>query len=369
MTREHFCTNCRGGSLSAMDENDDPLVQVSDDGSVAVLTVSEQRVLQGRSIPDSSICGSELGAPSSSTGPRCIIGCGAPPPPPTPHVLFCARRRAAAAAAAAAADEGDDDDKNSDARLALATRAVYTRHRHDLMLTAQSRCVIKTTTALIKREEAEAEAARGHHAGDKPTPDLANRAREGFVVRVATGLSVPRDGVRVTGAPAPAMIDSSPLRATFHKDDDNRRPEEEIEGRDGGLWDCADDDDDGELDDKIRRQCDRTRAWRHGARVWHRGTAAGKVSLLLHHCFVLAWLPTTLPTPPPTSLPSPPPSALPSTLPTLLPTPLRTERSSSAVATPKGGPPSTAPPSASSDRQLSGSSAPRPRPGIAFARA
>ena len=47
------------------------------------------------------------------------------------------------------------------------------------------------------------------------------------------------------------MTDSRPLRAidvVFHDDDDNRHPEEEIEGRDGGLWDFAVSDDDSELD-------------------------------------------------------------------------------------------------------------------------
>ena len=40
--------------------------------------------------------------------------------------------------------------------------------------------------------------------------------------------------------PAPGMADNSPPRAidvVVNDDDDNRHPEEEIEGRDGGLWD------------------------------------------------------------------------------------------------------------------------------------
>ena len=40
------------------------------------------------------------------------------------------------------------------------------------------------------------------------------------------------------------------IDVVVHADDDNRHPEEEIEGRDGGLWDYAVTDDDGELDDK-----------------------------------------------------------------------------------------------------------------------
>ena len=39
---------------------------------------------------------------------------------------------------------------------------------------------------------------------------------------------------------APAMAHGRPSRVVdvaFHDDDDNRHPEEEIEGRDGGLWD------------------------------------------------------------------------------------------------------------------------------------
>ena len=180
--------------------------------------------------------------------------------------------------------------------------------------------VIKTI-ALIKHEEAEARAARGYHADDELiTPDTVTAtpstmtikyfddgARDNFPVGVATGLSVPRSGVRITGTrsgsiilgtsatidgdakttpefassftdlakswglrfrpyavsgvrveepaaalapaeaapveapaepappPTPAMADYSPLRSTvvvLHDDDDNRYPEEEIEGRD-----------------------------------------------------------------------------------------------------------------------------------------
>ena len=204
---------------------------------------------QGRSIPNSSIGGSELGMPSSSTRPRrtsttkggAVIGCGASPPPT--HELICACRRAAAAPAAAAAaaatdddevsfadegdtdneagvsDEGGDDDEESptDAQLALATRAVYARRRHDLKLTqwtlmqktetelggvdlSTRRRVIETTIALIKHEEVEVDAAHGRH------DDFDDGARDDFAMGVATGLGVPRDGVRVTGARAGLVI-------------------------------------------------------------------------------------------------------------------------------------------------------------------
>ena len=226
-------------------------VQVLDDGSVIL---SEQRNLyydadrQGRSIPNSSICGSEVGAPLSSTGPRStlatkrgtVIGCGASPPPP-PHLLVCARHHAAATAAAAAAaaaeggstHEGGDDDEEvpTDAQFALAVRAVYVRHHDDARHTQRTlmqkndtelgnaECVIKTA----KHEEAEAEAARGHHADHKLTMSEAahavvftatlnevsivnfdDGARDDFEWSIATGLGVPRDVVRVTGAGARA---------------------------------------------------------------------------------------------------------------------------------------------------------------------
>ena len=227
-----------------MDENDDPLVQVSDDGSVAVLTVSEQRVLHGRSIPDSSIGGSELGTPSSSTEPcgtegGAVIGCGAPPPPP--HVLFCARLRAAAAAVAATdgneagfAEEGDDDDDEefpTDAEIALALRTVYARHRHDLTLTwwtlmqktetelggadLSSRRMIETTIALIKHEEAEA--ARGRQADNTPTTPVKNfddddsfhpekEVEDPFLVELAVAVAAPWDSGEASAAAAAAAV-------------------------------------------------------------------------------------------------------------------------------------------------------------------
>ena len=219
-------------------------VMVSNDG---VFTGSEQWDLhydadgtgwQGRSIPN-SIGGTELGTFFSSIGPRRMsttkrsagIGCGAPPPPPhlplrrrhhrMPH-LFCACRCAAATTAAAdgggLAGEGDDDDEEVfDVQLALALRAVYTRHRHDLTLTQlqkvvtelggdlSSRRMIKMTIALIKHEESEA--VRRRHADDKPTsPDFHDGAHDDFAVGIATGLGVPRDVLRVTSARAGSVI-------------------------------------------------------------------------------------------------------------------------------------------------------------------
>ena len=56
----------------------------------------------------------------------------------------------------------------------------------------------------------------------------------------------PSDAVSLLGA------GNSPLKTiavVVHDDVNNRHPEEEIEGRDGGLWDYAVTDDDDELDD------------------------------------------------------------------------------------------------------------------------
>ena len=226
------------------------------------------------------------------------------------------------------AEEGVDDDEefSVDHQLALALRAVYARHRHDLTITevAEAERVIKTTIALIKHEEAEAVAARGRRA------EFDNSARDKIAVGVATaGLGVPRDSVRATATragsviveasvtvdggsdsaaafesspsdpvkpladesrfgpcavsgvriekpaaaaapteaapmespsesappPSPGMTDIviSPLRAidvVFHANDDNRHPEAEIEGRDGGLWDYNVADNDGERGDE-----------------------------------------------------------------------------------------------------------------------
>ena len=215
---------------------------MSDDGSdVVILIASEQWEIpihvhsvtdgtgwQGRSIPNDSIGESELGVPSSATGPRStkegtVIGCSAPPLPP--HVLLCASHRAAAAAAVAATDddeagfaeEGDDDDEAfpSEARITLALRAAYARHMMMQKALTETelggadlsvcRHAIKTIIALIKHEEAEA--ARGCHANDKPTtPGFDDDARNGFAVGVATGLGVPHDEVRITGAHAGSVI-------------------------------------------------------------------------------------------------------------------------------------------------------------------
>ena len=206
-------------------------VQISDDGSVYV---PEQLHYDA----DGTVELKVIKAPTklrctSTTKGGAVIGCGTPPL--SPHELFCARRRAAAADAAAAsaaaaavadaeddfADEGDDHEEvPTDAQVALALRAVYARHRHDLTITWRTlmqkaeteelggadlstrrqavyerhrhnltltwrtlmrktetelggadlstrRHVIKTTIALIKHEEAEA--ARGRQADHKPT--------------------------------------------------------------------------------------------------------------------------------------------------------------------------------------------------------
>ena len=195
----------------------------------------------------------------------------------------------AAAAAAAAADgnfseEEDDDDSKfpTDVQLALALRAVYAHHRHDLTLTRRTltqktetelggadlstrRRVIKTTIALIKHEEAEAEVARGSYAEDKPTaPDFDDDARDcgpcaisGVRIEEPAAAAVPAEvppmeaPAEPAPPPAPAMADNSPLQAidvVWHDDSDNRHPKEEIEGSDGGPWDYAIAVDDGELD-------------------------------------------------------------------------------------------------------------------------
>ena len=179
----------------------DLLVQVSDYGSV-VSTDSEQLDLhhdttgtgsQGRSTSNSNIGGSDLGAPSSSAGlcrtltteGGAVIGFGAPPPPPQ-HVLFssaCDNGDAAGTGplrCTVAVTHCDDDDEEfpTDAQLAL-----------------------------IKHEEAEAEAACGRHADNKPaTPDFDDGARDDFAVGVAMGLGVPRDATRAKGVPAGSVI-------------------------------------------------------------------------------------------------------------------------------------------------------------------
>ena len=271
-----------------MDTPPDRPVHVSDDGSViSALTDSEQWDLhcdadgtdwQGRSILNSSIGGSELGTPSTSAGSRRTwtskggagIGCDAPSP--RPHALFRARCCEVAAAGggggtATAAVGGlsvEEDDDNEellpDAQLALALRAVYARHRHDPTLTRRTltqktetelggadlstrRRVIRATIALIKLEEAKAEAARGRHADIAPikfTKAKAEAARgrhaddkptacDDFAVDATTGLGVPGDGVRETGGArtGSAIVERS---------------------RDGVSWDDAVADDDGVLD-------------------------------------------------------------------------------------------------------------------------
>ena len=111
-----------------------------------------------------------------------------------------------------------------DLALILARLRRDGRHRHDLTLTrwtlmqktetdlggadlSTRRRVINSTIALIKHEEAEAEAARGRHANKKlTTPDFDDGARDYFAVGVATGLGVPCDGVRATGVCAGSVI-------------------------------------------------------------------------------------------------------------------------------------------------------------------
>ena len=69
------------------------------------------------------------------------------------------------------------------------------------------RHAIETTIALTKHAEDEAEAMRGGHADDKQTTaGFDDGTREDFAVGVATGLGVPRDGVRVTGVRAGSAI-------------------------------------------------------------------------------------------------------------------------------------------------------------------
>ena len=85
----------------------------------------------------------------------------------------------------------------------------------------------------------------------------------------AAAEAAPAEAPAEPGSPlAPAMADHSSRQAidiVIYDDDDNRHPEEEIEGRDGGLWDYAVANDDGELDDdKKGCRLDRdVKIWRH----------------------------------------------------------------------------------------------------------
>jgi hypothetical protein len=217
------------------------------------------------------------------------MGCGAPPP--LAHALLRARRRAAAAAAAAVAaavdggltGEGDDDGEEfpSDAQVALALRAVYARHRHDLTLTRWTlmqktaselmhetemelggadlstlRRVIERTIALIKHEEAEELSVPRNLAAafassiTDPAKPLVDEFRfepcavsgvhvEGPAAAAAPAEAEPVNALAEPAPPPPpslAMADNSPLRAidvVVYDDDDNRHPEEQIEGCDG----------------------------------------------------------------------------------------------------------------------------------------
>jgi hypothetical protein len=153
-------------------------VQVRDDGSVSVLTDSEQQDLhhdtgwQGKSIPNSSISGSELATLSRSTWPR----------------------------RTSATKEGGEGDEPIE-RLRLRGFHI-------------------AADALAQQREQRA-------SSDAP----AERSHQTAMDALHYSPLVTIDGV-------------------IHDDDDNRHPEEEIEGRDGRLWDYAVTDDDSELDDK-----------------------------------------------------------------------------------------------------------------------
>ena len=84
--------------------------------------------------------------------------------------------------------------------------------------------------------------------------------------------------------PASVMTDYSPLRVidvVFHDNDDNRHPDEEIKGCDGGLWNCAEADNHGELDEEeeAMRQDSGVAPWDSGrastVAVAAAGTAVG----------------------------------------------------------------------------------------------
>jgi hypothetical protein len=182
----------------------------------------------------------------------------------------------------------EDVEFSTDAQLALALRAVYARHRHDLRLTRRTSMqktdaelgraarvlgraerVIKTTITLFTHEEAETKAARGRLGDEKPsTPEAVHAVAlttissamsidHGEVAgrtslsasALAAATEAAEDVVGDTGEaqpegrskparllgggpwwPTPAVIDNGPLRSTvvvlFHGDDDN-----------GGLWD------------------------------------------------------------------------------------------------------------------------------------
>ena len=99
-------------------------------------------------------------------------------------------------------------------------------------------------------------ASDGGGEGDDPIERLRLR---GFHI-AADALAQQREQRASSDAPAErshqtAMdpLHYSPLKiidVVLRDDDDNRHPEEEIEGREGGLWDHAVTDDNGELDEK-----------------------------------------------------------------------------------------------------------------------
>ena len=291
------------------------LDQASGDGSIIVVSTSERWDLhsdadktdwQGQSVPNSSIGGSELGAPSSSTGPqRTSTTKGG-----AVHMLllFCACDDDDATGPVEAGpveivdEEGNDDDDEfpTDAQLVLTLRAVYARHRHDLSLTRRTltkktetelggadlsrrKHVINTTVALIKKEEAEVKA--GARAGSvivetsvivdggaeaaatfassltDPAKPLVEEFRgpcavsgvrvEESAAAAAPAAAASAEAPAEPAPPPPPATDKSPLRAinvVFHDDDDKRHPKEETEGYDGGLWDFSVADNENELD-------------------------------------------------------------------------------------------------------------------------
>ena len=161
---------------------DGPGQQVSGDGSVSVGSTdgserwdnlpydADGTDLHGRSIPNSSMGGSEVAAPSSSTGPcntsttkgSVVVGCVAPPPPP--YVLFFCECSDEARASSTAGDEravgmwttasqlqdegrdtnycydsaSDDDNYDDDDGLVFEPRHSNRRDRHNELFAPRS---------------------------------------------------------------------------------------------------------------------------------------------------------------------------------------------------------------------------------------
>ena len=193
-------------------------VQVSDDGSVTVVST------------ESGIGRSALGAPSSSIGPRNT----SKPKEGTVHMLqlLCACEKDGVAINGDAppprekygfAEKGDNNDvefpPECEAEAAAACVSSLTDPAKALVDDFRFEpCAVSG----VRIKESVASVAAPAEAPAEPSPP-----------------------------PAPVMTGESPLRAidvVFHNDDDNRHFEEQIEGRDGGLWDFAVSDDDSELD-------------------------------------------------------------------------------------------------------------------------